>query len=43
MNTEELINAWKAEERIAHIHGWKFSHIRERYTGGICAVSFQQV
>ena len=22
MNTDELINAWKAEERIAHIHGW---------------------
>lgn len=32
MNTEELINAWKAEERIAHIHGWDFSHIRDRYT-----------
>ena len=32
MNTEEWINAWKAEERIAHIHGWDFSHIRDRYT-----------
>lgn len=32
MNTEELVNAWKAEERIAHIHGWDFSHIRNRYT-----------
>lgn len=32
MNTEELINDWKAEERIAHIHGWDFSHIRDRYT-----------
>lgn len=32
MNTEELINAWKAEERIAHIHGWDFSHIRDWYT-----------
>lgn len=32
MNTEDLINAWKAEERIAHIHGWDFSHIRDRYT-----------
>ncbi len=32
MNTEELANSWKAEERIAHIHGWDFSHIRGRYT-----------
>ena len=32
MNTEELIDAWKAEERVAHIHGWDFSHIRDRYT-----------
>lgn len=32
MNTEEWINAWKAEENIAHIHGWDFSHIRDRYT-----------
>lgn len=32
MSTEELINAWKAEERIAHIKGWDFSHIRGRYT-----------
>lgn len=32
MNTEELVSRWKAEERIAHIHGWDFSHIRGRYT-----------
>ena len=32
MNTNELIECWKAEERIAHIHGWDFSHIAERYT-----------
>lgn len=29
MNAEDLINAWKAEERIARIHGWDFSHIAE--------------
>ena len=23
---------WKAEEEIAHIHGWDFSHIAGRYT-----------
>lgn len=32
MNTEELVSRWKEEERIAHIHGWDFSHIRDRYT-----------
>ena len=32
MNTNELIECWKAEERIAHIHGWDFSHIAGRYT-----------
>ena len=32
MNTNELIENWKAEERIAHIHGWDFSHIAGRYT-----------
>lgn len=31
MDTEELVNCWRAEERIAHIHGWDFSHIRDRY------------
>jgi len=33
MNTNELIKNWKAEEAIAHIHGWDFSHIAGRYTG----------
>ena len=32
MNTDELTRQWKAEERIAHIHGWDFSHISGRYT-----------
>ena len=31
MNTNELIKRWKAEEEIAHIHGWDFSHIEGRY------------
>lgn len=31
MNTAELIKRWKAEEEIAHIHGWDFSHIEGRY------------
>lgn len=22
---------WKAEEAVAHIHGWDFSHIEGRY------------
>lgn len=32
MNTNDLIARWKAEESIAHIHGWDFSHIDGRYT-----------
>ena len=32
MNHDTLISAWKAEEKIAHIHGWDFSHIDGRYT-----------
>ena len=31
MNRDELISAWKAEEKIAHIYGWDFSHIDGRY------------
>ena len=31
MNTHELIKQWKAEEEIAHIHGWDFSHIEGKY------------
>ena len=32
MNRDDLVSAWKAEEEIAYIHGWDFSHINERYT-----------
>jgi SAM-dependent methyltransferase len=32
MDPKELISAWKAEEKIAYIHGWDFSHIHGRYT-----------
>lgn len=28
---EELKQEWLAEESIAHIHGWDFSHINDRY------------
>lgn len=34
MNTDrinELKKEWEAEEKIAHIHGWDFSHIYGRY------------
>ena len=32
MRKNELIKNWKAEESVAHIHGWDFSHIAGRYT-----------
>lgn len=32
MNAEQLKQAWESEERVAHIHGWDFSHIHGRYT-----------
>jgi len=32
MGKETSIAAWKAEEKIAHIRGWDFSHIDGRYT-----------
>jgi len=32
LNEYELIQLWKNEESIAHIHGWDFSHIYGRYT-----------
>ena len=28
---EDLLQAWKGEEEIAHIHGWDFSHIKGRF------------
>ena len=31
MTASELKRAWLAEEAIAHIHGWDFSHIDDRY------------
>ena len=31
MTPEELRNIWKQEESIAHIKGWDFSHIDDRY------------
>ena len=32
MDWTELLAQWKAEEAIAHIRGWDFSHIAGRYT-----------
>lgn len=32
MEDKNLIAAWKAEEEIAYVHGWDFSHIDGRYT-----------
>lgn len=31
MDRNDRISQWKAEEEIAHIHGWDFSHIAGRY------------
>lgn len=31
MNKEQLLNEWLEEEKVAHIHGWDFSHIHEKY------------
>lgn len=31
MKIENLVKKWKAEEKIARIHGWDFSHIEGRY------------
>lgn len=31
MNVQELKGLWKREEDQAHIHGWDFSHIHDRY------------
>ena len=30
MHTGDLIASWKAEEQIAHVHGWDFSHVDRR-------------
>lgn len=34
MKQEQLIESWLEEERVAHIHGWDFSHIDDRYEEG---------
>ncbi len=34
MNIEYLKKQWEAEERIAHIKGWDFSHLQGRYEEG---------
>ena len=31
MKKIELKEIWKSEEKVAHIHGWDFSHINGRY------------
>ncbi|MBR4866546.1 MAG: class I SAM-dependent methyltransferase [Clostridia bacterium] len=31
MHQSELIALWRAEEEVAHVHGWDFSHIDGRY------------
>jgi hypothetical protein len=31
MTNHELYQQWKAEERVARIKGWDFSHISGRY------------
>lgn len=31
MDKEKLYREWKNEEKIAHIKGWDFSHISDRY------------
>lgn len=32
MDFDKRIDFWRYEERAAHIHGWDFSHIDDRYT-----------
>ena len=32
MSFEQLKEQWLAEEAVAHIHGWDFSHLNGRYT-----------
>lgn len=34
MNQQDLVKEWKQEEKIAHIHGWDFSHLDGRYEEG---------
>ena len=32
MDLNQLIELWREEEKIAHIRGWDFSHVDDRYT-----------
>ncbi|MBQ6594831.1 MAG: class I SAM-dependent methyltransferase [Clostridia bacterium] len=34
MDREALMRLWKGEEELAHIRGWDFSHIEDRYEEG---------
>ena len=46
MNTErinELRKEWEAEEKAAHIHGWDFSHIQDRYEEGDLPWDYRQI
>ena len=40
---KELIKCWKEEERIAHIHGWDFSHIDGRCVEAPLPWDYRQV
>lgn len=42
MDRQELIDAWKAEEAIAHIHGWDFSHVKGRVVEAPLPWDYQQ-
>ena len=43
MKPEELRRIWMAEEEQAHIRGWDFSHIKDRYEQGGLPWDFRQV
>ena len=43
MDMKEQIKSWKAEEEIAHIHGWDFSHIDGRYVEDSLPWDYRQV
>ena len=40
---EELKQEWLAEESIAHIHGWDFSHINDRYEEEVLGTSWKDL
>lgn len=43
MNLTKLKELWKQEERIAHIHGWDFSHIDERCVESDLPWNYKQI